>query len=161
MTNDEALEKLGSLLQERQGIERKLSTTYSLGRDGVSSRSKSLLPLYDGKTRSYYFQGAKKESVTVFHTLSHTDTSSSSKENSSGGESSWTSYEDKGKQLLEQESSSEGGFFTRDYRRSPSEPASSSTGFVTHEGEVESLHGMKIGSRSLSLTRRRALSSTN
>lgn len=159
MANDEALEKLGSLLQEREGIERKLSTTYSLGRDGVSSRSKSLLPLYDGKTRSYYFQGARKESVTVFHTLS--DTSSSSKENSSGGESSWTSYEDKGKQqLLEQESSSEGGFFTRDYRRSPSEPASSSTGFVTHEGEVESLHAM-IGSRSLSLTKRRALSSTN
>ncbi|KAK9924758.1 hypothetical protein M0R45_033111 [Rubus argutus] len=159
VANDEALEKLGSLLQEREGIERKLSTTYSLGRDGVTSRSKSLLPLYDGKTRSYYFQGAKKESVTVFHTLS--DTSSSSKENSSGGESSWTSYEEKGKQLLEQGSSSEGGFFTRDYRRSPSEPASSSTGFVTHEGEVESLHGMKIGSRSISLTKRRALSSTN
>ncbi|XP_062016779.1 protein GAMETE EXPRESSED 3 [Rosa rugosa] len=158
VANDEALEKLGSLLQEREGIERKLSTTYSLGRDGISSRSKSLLPLYDGKTRSYYFQGAKKESVTVFQTLNDT---SSSKENSSEGESSWTSYEDKGKEPLEQESSSEGGFFTRDYRRSPSEPASSSTGFVDHEGEVKSLHEMKIGGRSFSLKKRRAMSSTN
>ncbi|XP_040369545.1 protein GAMETE EXPRESSED 3 [Rosa chinensis] len=158
VANDEALEKLGSLLQEREGIERKLSTTYSLGRDGISSRSKSLLPLYDGKTRSYYFQGAKKESVTVFQTLNDT---SSSKENSSEGEGSWTSYEDKGKEPLEQESSSECGFFTRDNRRSPSEPASSSTGFVDHEGEVKSLHEMKIGGRSFSLKKRRAMSSTN
>ncbi|KAM5581019.1 protein GAMETE EXPRESSED 3 [Rosa sericea] len=158
VANDEALEKLGSLLQEREGIERKLSTTYSLGRDGISSRSKSLLPLYDGKTRSYYFRGAKKESVTVFQTLSDT---SSSKENSTEGESSWTSYEDKGKEPLEQESSSEDGFSTRDLRRSPSEPASSSTGFVDHEGEVKSLHEMKIGGRSSSLKKRRAMSSTN
>ncbi|XP_004306031.1 PREDICTED: protein GAMETE EXPRESSED 3-like [Fragaria vesca subsp. vesca] len=159
VANDEALQKLGSLLQEREGIKRKLSTTYSLGRDRITSRSKSLLPLYDGKTRSYYFQGAKKESVTVFHTLSDT---SSSKEHSSEGESSWT-YEEKGKEPLEQESSSshEDGFFTKDYRRSPSEPASSSTGFVDHECNVESAHEMKIGTRSLSLKKRRVMSSTN
>lgn len=52
--------------KNREGIERKLSTSYSLGRDGGSSRPKSLLPLYNGKTRSYYLQGAKKESVVVF-----------------------------------------------------------------------------------------------
>lgn len=160
VANDEAPQKLGSLLQEREGIKRKLSTTYSLGRDRITSRSKSLLPLYDGKTKSYYFQGAKKASVTVFHTLSD---ASSSKEHSSEGESSWTSYEDKGKEPLEQESSSshEDGFFTKDYRRSPSEPASSSTRFVDHECNVESAHEMKIGTRSLSLKKRRVMSSTN
>ncbi|KAL6143713.1 hypothetical protein ACLB2K_054408 [Fragaria x ananassa] len=114
VANDEALHKLGSLLQEREGIKRKLSTTYSLGRDRITS--------------------------------------------SSEGESSWT-YEEKGKEPSEQESSSshEDGFFTKDYRRSPSEPASSSTGFVDHECNVESAHEMKIGTRSLSLKKRRLL----
>lgn len=174
MANEEVLEKLGNLLQKREGIERKLSTTYSLGRDGGSSRSKTLLPLYDGKTRSYYLQGGKKESVAVFHTLS--DTSTSIESSSGGGEAGWTSCEDKGKAPLEEEeSSSDGGFFTREYKKSPSEPASSSRGFVNpllgekewtgkklhYEDEVDSEPKIMIGSRSLSLKRRRALSSTN
>ncbi|KAK4602226.1 hypothetical protein RGQ29_011322 [Quercus rubra] len=66
---NEVFEKLGDMVREREGIERKLSTTYSLGRDRAGSQSKSMLPLYDGKTRSYSFLGAKKESVTVFHTV--------------------------------------------------------------------------------------------
>eukprot|EP00257_Ricinus_communis_P019844 XP_015578943.1 protein GAMETE EXPRESSED 3 [Ricinus communis] len=72
---NQAMEELGDLVRERQGIERKLSTTYSLGRDGARLQSNSILPVYDGKTRSYSFQSAKKESFTIFHTLS--DTSSS------------------------------------------------------------------------------------
>ncbi|KAH0984319.1 hypothetical protein GBA52_011496 [Prunus armeniaca] len=174
MANEEVLEKLGNLLQKREGIERKLSTTYSLGRDGGSSRSKTLLPLYDRKTRSYYLQGGKKESVAVFHTLS--DTSTSIESSSGGGEAGWTSCEDKGKAPLEEEeSSSDGGFFTREYKKSPSEPASSSRGLVNpllgekewtgkklhYEDEVDSEPKIMIGSRSLSLKRRRALSSTN
>lgn len=77
---NEVVEKLGDLVKEREGISRKLSTTYSLGRDGVKSRSRSLLPLRDGKTRSYSFQGSKKESVTIFHTLSDSDSDSDSDE---------------------------------------------------------------------------------
>ncbi|KAL9231346.1 hypothetical protein vseg_006585 [Gypsophila vaccaria] len=67
------LENLSTLVRERQGVERKLSTTYSLGRD-KSNRSnnvqqKGLLPVYDGSTRSYSFRGSKSESVTIFHTF--------------------------------------------------------------------------------------------
>lgn len=184
---NEALEKLGDLVQERKGIERKLSTTYSLGRDTTSSVSKSLLPLHEGKARSYSFQGAKKESVTIFHTLSDTSSRESSS-SSSDGETSWSFLEDelanreKGKAKVEEaineaeSSSTDGdGGFRRDFCRSPSEPAaSSSRGTVNPllgeqawrdcelndvEGEVESVK--KNSSRSLSLKRRRALSSTN
>ncbi|KAL0450229.1 UNVERIFIED_CONTAM: protein GAMETE EXPRESSED 3 [Sesamum latifolium] len=72
---NEVLETLSDLVKEREDIKRKLSTTYSLGRDGEKSRSKSLLPLRDGKSRSYSFQGSKNESVTIFHTLSETTSS--------------------------------------------------------------------------------------
>ncbi|XP_059284785.1 protein GAMETE EXPRESSED 3 [Lycium ferocissimum] len=74
---NEVLEKLGDLVKEREGIQRKLSTSYSLGRDEVGSRSNSLLPLSDRKTRSFSFQGAKKESVTLFHTVSATSSETS------------------------------------------------------------------------------------
>ncbi|PIN26355.1 hypothetical protein CDL12_00894 [Handroanthus impetiginosus] len=67
---NEVLEKLSDLVKERDGIRRKLSTTYSLGRDEQGSRPKSMLPLYNGKTKSYSFQGSKKESVTILHTHS-------------------------------------------------------------------------------------------
>ncbi|XP_073041069.1 protein GAMETE EXPRESSED 3-like [Primulina eburnea] len=64
----EVLEKLKALVKEREGIKRKLSTTYSLGRDREKSGSKTVLPLYDGTSRSHSFQGSKKESTTRFHT---------------------------------------------------------------------------------------------
>ncbi|GMN57027.1 hypothetical protein TIFTF001_026139 [Ficus carica] len=47
--DSKVLDKLDDLVREREGIERKLSTTYSLGRDETSSRSRSLLPLVEGK----------------------------------------------------------------------------------------------------------------
>ncbi|KAL3624137.1 hypothetical protein CASFOL_032953 [Castilleja foliolosa] len=75
---NEVLEKLSNLVREREGVRRKLSTTYSLGRDGLKSQSRSLLPLHDKKTKSFSFRGPKKESVTIFHTRSESSISSSS-----------------------------------------------------------------------------------
>lgn len=128
------LEKLGDLVQEREGIQRKLSTTYSLGRDVTGLHRKTLLPLYDGKTRSYSFQGAKKESVTIFHTVSD----ASSGESYSDREISWHSFEDKesaakakakakAKAPIADGSSSDDRICKEDYLGSSSEPASSST----------------------------------
>lgn len=181
--DNEALEKLGDLVRERTGIERKLCTTYSLGRDRTSSQSKCLLPLHDGKARSYSFRGAKKESVTIFHTLSDTSSQESSS-CSSDRETSSSFLEDelgnkeKGKAKVEEaneeESSSDDGVFRRDFWRSPSEPtASSSRGIINpvldeqdwrecelnDGGEVETVK--KSMGRAVSLKRRRALSSTN
>ncbi|XP_048328207.2 protein GAMETE EXPRESSED 3 [Ziziphus jujuba] len=178
---NEALERISDLVRERKEIERKLSTTYSLGRDRVSSRSKPLLPLlHDGKARSYSFQGAEKESVTIFHTLSDT---SSSRESSSDGEASHrhfleeelaTKTKAKAKAKVKaasneaESSSDDDGVFKRDLWRSPSEPATSSRLFEEQnwrdcklhgEDEVESLKTNR--SRSLSLKKRRALSSTS
>lgn len=178
---NEALERISDLVRERKEIERKLSTTYSLGRDRVSSRSKPLLPLlHDGKARSYSFQGAENESVTIFHTLSDT---SSSRESSSDGETSHrhfleeelaTKTKAKAKAKVKaasneaESSSDDDGVFKRDLWRSPSEPATSSRLFEEQnwrdcklhgEDEVESLKTNR--SRSLSLKKRRALSSTS
>uniref|UniRef100_A0A1D1Y798 Protein GAMETE EXPRESSED 3 n=1 Tax=Anthurium amnicola TaxID=1678845 RepID=A0A1D1Y798_9ARAE len=72
---NEVMEQLEGIIKAKEGIEKKLSTTYSLGRDGIGSRSNSLLPVYDGKTKSYSFRSGKKESVTIFNTLSDTSTS--------------------------------------------------------------------------------------
>ncbi|KAK9114512.1 hypothetical protein Syun_021309 [Stephania yunnanensis] len=86
---NEVLEKLGDLVRKREGIQRKLSTTYSLGRDRTKSSSPSILPLYDGKAKSDSFQGSMKESITTFHTLS--ETSSIEMSSSDGYSSSWSS----------------------------------------------------------------------
>ncbi|KAK2998613.1 hypothetical protein RJ639_024614, partial [Escallonia herrerae] len=115
---NDVLEKLDDMVREREGIERKLSTTYSLGRDKAGSRSKSLLPLYSGKTRSHSFQGAKKESVTIFHTLSDT----SSEDGSSETDAEKESFDDKesavkakAKVPTEIESSSDNDAYGTDY----------------------------------------------
>lgn len=148
-TDSKVLEKLGNLVREREGIERKLSTTYSLGRDETSSRSRSLLPLFEGKSRSFSFQGLKKERVTIFHTLS--DTSS---EDSGGGDNdddtSWDLDEEelgkgKAKAAIEEaddSSDEDGGIFGRAIiRRSPSETTSSSSGNQKALDGNENVHG--------------------
>ncbi|KAM7516626.1 hypothetical protein LguiA_006209 [Lonicera macranthoides] len=160
---DEVLEKMANLVRERDGIERKLSTTYSLGRDkAIGSHSKSLLPLYDGKTKtkSYSFQGAKKENVTIFHTLGDTS--------SSGDSSSDNEARSKGKSLIEVASSSEDSIYESGYMASPSGSTSGSKG-VAMDYEMSEPVEMKMcdeglvidaldnGSRSM---RRRAFSST-
>lgn len=170
---NEALEKLSVLVKEREGIQRKLSTTYSLGGDGAGSQSKSLLPLFDGKERSYSFQGAKKESVTIFHTYSDTssDCSGENGANEDLDEEKESSVKGKGKAPVEVQSSSDNEIYENDHRINPL--ASSSKGFMDPlfiensfteiEEERKSDEGQKetaqTGSRSI--RRRRALSSTD
>ncbi|KAJ9147387.1 hypothetical protein P3X46_029557 [Hevea brasiliensis] len=166
---NEVIEELGDLVRERQGIERKLSTTYSLGRDGNGQQSKSLLPVHDGKTtRSYSFQSAKKESVTIFHTLS--DTTSSGESSSERGYSRWISAQQdnqsaaktkakaKAQAPIEAESSSDDGSFIKDFQSS-SEPASCKEAMEWYdEGNVG--ESTQTGGRCIWL-KRRTLSSTN
>lgn len=68
--DNEVYQKLGDTVRKKENIERKLSTTYSLGRDRTNSKSKSMLPLQIGKRKSYSFQGAKKQKLKMFDTLS-------------------------------------------------------------------------------------------
>jgi hypothetical protein len=68
--DNEVYQKLGDTVRKKENIERKLSTTYSLGRDRTNTKSKSMLPLQIGKTKSYSFQGTKKQKLTMFETLS-------------------------------------------------------------------------------------------
>ncbi|KAA3480169.1 protein GAMETE EXPRESSED 3-like [Gossypium australe] len=174
VATEETMEELGKLVRERQGIERKLSTTYSLGRDERVSNPKSVLPLYTGRT-SFSFQRAKKGSVTIFHTLSNTSSEGSS------GEIEYVSDSEveeepvvkgKGKAAIEDESSSNDEQLGIKYQRSPSEPASRSKGyteslFVEQESGEENFQdegkGVKTvpsSSRSIWL-KRRTFSSLN
>ncbi|KAL1309411.1 hypothetical protein AAHE18_17G175600 [Arachis hypogaea] len=103
----EVLEKLVDMSKEREGIQRKLSTTYSLGRDKSDSHARSILLLQTGKTKSYSFQGTRGKNMTMFHTMSDTSSSESSYE----GETSMLGYKDystkaKTKTLMTEDSSS-------------------------------------------------------
>ncbi|CAH9139159.1 unnamed protein product [Cuscuta epithymum] len=111
----EMIEQLGDLMKEREGIERKLSTTYSFGRDEttIMRGSKSLLPLSDRTTRSYSFQDGNKESITLFHTGS----GASSKDSESELAETWICNDDDD-EICEDE----------EYEASPSSSSSSSHG---------------------------------
>ncbi|XP_052111110.1 protein GAMETE EXPRESSED 3 isoform X4 [Arachis duranensis] len=103
----EVLDKLVDMSKEREGIQRKLSTTYSLGRDKSDSHARSILPLQTGKTKSYSFQGTRGKNMTMFHTMSDTSSSESSYE----GETSMLGNKDsstkaKTKALMMEDSSS-------------------------------------------------------
>ena len=116
--DNEVLEKLGDIVQERECIKRKLSTTYSLGRDRTDSHAKSMLPLQMGKTRSYSFQGAKHKNMTMFHTLSDTSSSENSTEGETGMlEGMDSSTKAKAKAPMLEDSSSSEKFRRRGYRR--------------------------------------------
>ncbi|XP_010456548.1 PREDICTED: protein GAMETE EXPRESSED 3-like [Camelina sativa] len=71
-TADEfTVDQIGELVQERENVKRKLSSTYSLGRDIEASKSKSkdyVLPLYGGGSRSFSFRNRENESITIFQT---------------------------------------------------------------------------------------------
>ncbi|KVI09017.1 Quinonprotein alcohol dehydrogenase-like-superfamily, partial [Cynara cardunculus var. scolymus] len=77
---NQVVEELGDLVRERESVERKLSTTYSLGKDTTTPRSKSLLPVSssDKKTKSFSSRSGKKESVTIFHGFSNSNSTCSS-----------------------------------------------------------------------------------
>ncbi|XP_073007687.1 protein GAMETE EXPRESSED 3 [Typha latifolia] len=81
-TINEGLEQLGEIVKAKEGVERKLSTSYSLGRDRISSKQGSILPLYSGRTNSHSFHSSRKESVTIFNTFSDTSTSEEQRSNS-------------------------------------------------------------------------------
>ncbi|CAL1390760.1 unnamed protein product [Linum trigynum] len=154
VTGHQTIEEIGNLLRKRGKLERKLSTTYSLGRDKcgriATSSPGTLLPTYNnGAGRSYSFQSAKKENVTIFDAAASHDTSSSSsaeaERSSSEGEeedSSWTTEEEqhyyqepsaikeKGKGIADSEaaesSSDDGVEVMAKYQRWLSEPGSGS-----------------------------------
>nr|XP_043633515.1 protein GAMETE EXPRESSED 3 [Erigeron canadensis] len=100
-STNEMLEQLDDLVKERETIERKLLTTYSLGRDTTSPEPKPLLPLSDKKTKSFSNKTEQKDSVTMFNTMDDT----SSEDGESNEEVDKT--ESKGKAPLETESSSD------------------------------------------------------
>ncbi|XP_055961520.1 protein GAMETE EXPRESSED 3 [Mercurialis annua] len=171
----EIFDDLGDLVRERQGIERKLSTTYSLGRDGTNSqKTNSILPVYDGKSRSYSFQSAKKENVTIFRTLSD---SSSEQKSSSGNDTDSSSWEEeeaeerqsidkaKGKAPIEEAESSSNEDDDDDADADDVVDLKSSSDYVSssnisvHPMSVESIQ--RRGRRSSWLKRRRSMSSTN
>ncbi|KAI7744177.1 hypothetical protein M8C21_020795 [Ambrosia artemisiifolia] len=101
-STNEMIEKLGDLVKEREVIERKLSTTYSLGRDATSPQSESLIPLSDKKTKSFSPKSGQKDSADIFHSVDDT----SSEDYSSNEEKT----ESKGKALMEPERTSDDGF---------------------------------------------------
>jgi hypothetical protein len=95
--DNEVFQKLGDIVRKKESIERKLSTTYSLGRDRTNSKSKSMLPLQIGKPKSYSFQGTKKQKLKMLHTLSDTSSDSSTEEETNRLEVIDSSAKDKGK----------------------------------------------------------------
>ncbi|XP_012855368.1 PREDICTED: LOW QUALITY PROTEIN: protein GAMETE EXPRESSED 3, partial [Erythranthe guttata] len=109
---NEVLERLSDLVKEREDIKRKLSTSYSLGRDDYGEKarsSKSALPLYDEKTRSYSIKGSKNESVTVFHTVSDSSSNTSSASEDDEYEEESDGEKSKGKAHVENSSDDEDG----------------------------------------------------
>jgi hypothetical protein len=95
--DNEVYQKLGDIVRKKENIERKLSTTYSLGRDRTNSNSKSMLPLQIGKRKSYSFQGTKKQKLTMFHTMSNASSESSIEGETEMVEASDSSAKEKGK----------------------------------------------------------------
>lgn len=159
------MENLSSLVREREGVERKLSTTYSLGRDRISLPLAPVLPVYDG---SYSFRGSKTESVTIFHRFS---SSTSSSDISGSGSDSQQDFQrevelaakgkgkGKAKEARETTSSSstEDNNDWEEFYGSSSRTSSGSRGFIDSFHNVRTLES---GSRRPWLFRRRSLSST-
>lgn len=137
---NDMLEKMGNLVKQRENIERKLSTSYSLGRDEIGSHSPSLLPLSDRKTRSFSFQGAKKESITLFHTVSDTSSETSWSEWDSDTNISEDEDEiDKGKSPIEIFSSSDDEIYQEEYQ------STTPSSFASTSRQVNEIEEMKPG----------------
>ncbi|KAJ0971561.1 hypothetical protein J5N97_019520 [Dioscorea zingiberensis] len=114
VTTNEHLEQLGELVKAKEDVEKKLTTSYSLGRDSIGSKRRSILPLYDGSSRGHSFHRAKKETITIFNTLSDDDdddstsrercisnrNSSETCSSNSGNEEKDIEYSSKGKEII-------------------------------------------------------------
>ncbi|CAA7408523.1 unnamed protein product [Spirodela intermedia] len=112
---EQVLEQLEGAVNAKEGVEAKLSTSYSLGRDGMGPRPKPLLPLYDGKPKSYSFHSGYTENVfsTVFNALSYSSSSFETSdedegetEEDSSGSGDRMAAAARGNKALQQESSS-------------------------------------------------------
>uniref|UniRef100_A0A803LAR1 Protein GAMETE EXPRESSED 3 n=1 Tax=Chenopodium quinoa TaxID=63459 RepID=A0A803LAR1_CHEQI len=166
-TTSIVLENLSNLVREREGIERKLSTTYSLGKDSTSSLSKPVLPIYDKKARSYSFQGSKTENVTIFHTYSSTSDEESGQETNSENdlhtEIEFAAKDLKGKTKADEAieiSSSEDNSEWEDSYESSSRTSSGSRRF--HDDSFHDVNKVQSrGEKAWLFRRRRSLSSTN
>lgn len=78
-TSNEILGELGEMLKAKEGVERKLNASYSLGSDKLGlKQGSSILPLYSEKYKSHSFHSPQKENITVFNILSDTSTSEDS-----------------------------------------------------------------------------------
>jgi len=83
-TSSETLGELGEMVKAKEGVERKLYASYSLGRDRLGLKQGSpILPLYHGKYKSHSFHSSPNESIHVFNIPSDTSTSSSSDDSES------------------------------------------------------------------------------
>ncbi|MCL7023803.1 hypothetical protein MKW94_004761 [Papaver nudicaule] len=180
----DVMEKLGDLMKERDGIERELSTTYSLGRDKCKSVSKSILPPSDDKAKSFSFKSRKQESATIFHTLSDPDTSSRkgtseyscNDSGSSGSFSSSSSRENQAKNLVYYEDKESALKAKKKVESDEAGPSNSSAGILkekywqsaavatsgfTHPLYVDGEKGGGSSSSKSNWLKRRTLSSTN
>ena len=83
-TSSETLGELGEMVKAKEGVERKLYASYSLGRDRLGLKQGSpILPLYHGKYKSHSIHSSPNESIHVFNIPSDTSTSSSSDDSES------------------------------------------------------------------------------
>ncbi|CAK8533279.1 unnamed protein product [Lathyrus sativus] len=115
--DNEVYRKLGDIVREKECIDRKLSTTYSLGRDRTNTQQKSMLPLQIGKAKGYSFQGEKNQKLTMFHTLSDTSSESSIEGETNMFEEIDLYAKDKGKTPMVEvtSTSSNDGYFTNPF----------------------------------------------
>ncbi|TVU03700.1 hypothetical protein EJB05_50765, partial [Eragrostis curvula] len=98
--SNETLVRLGEMVKAKEGVEKKLYSSYSLGRDPLGlKQDSSVLPQYNGKYKSHSFHSSQKESITIFNTFSDTSasedgTTSSYSDDSASCSCSSTSSED-------------------------------------------------------------------
>lgn len=170
-TNDEALERLGEAVTAKEGVVRKLSTSYSLGRDRTGSRRGSILPLYDdGRKKSHSFHCARRESVTIFNTYSDTSSSDESRNSSSyhheSGSGGCSDEAGPSSRVAAAEGDGEGSSDAASEARTFANPmfVEDESDSVRHSRDEELTRDPMqegVGARGMWLKRRRTLSSTN
>ncbi|XP_039848134.1 protein GAMETE EXPRESSED 3-like isoform X2 [Panicum virgatum] len=100
--SNETLGELGEMVRAKEGVERKLYASYSLGRDRLGLKQGSpMLPLYHGKYKSHSFHSSPDESIHVFNIPSDTSTSSSDDSESSSTSSEGTDIDERLKSVEE------------------------------------------------------------
>ncbi|KAI3907666.1 hypothetical protein MKW98_016310 [Papaver atlanticum] len=155
----EEMEMLGDLVKERDVIERKLSTTYSLGRDKCNkSISKSLLPLYDDKTYTSSSEGTSDYSGS--YGSSGGSHGSSSREDQAKNLGYYGDEESalKGKKKVESDEAGPSNTSAGKFKEKNWESSAVATSSFTHPLYV---HGEKGGSSKSNCLMRRTLSSIN